>query len=86
MSYGVWRDSKTWWKLALSRYMAKKHPEKLIFNPRLIDVSEHHIRFGMRKHYGTLRLSKKNNNRSATSRVELNEIIFNLLPITSVPY
>jgi hypothetical protein len=39
--------------------MAKKHPEKLIFNPRLIDVSEHHIRFGMRKHYGTLHLSKK---------------------------
>jgi hypothetical protein len=59
MSYGVWRDSKTWWKLALSRYMAKKHPEKLIFNPRLIEVTEHHVRFGMRKHYGTLRLSKK---------------------------
>ena len=57
--YGQWRHPEIWWGLALSRYVSIKHPEKLIFNPRLIDVTEHHIRFGMRKHYGTLRLSKK---------------------------
>ena len=59
MSYGVWRDSKTWWSLALSRYMAKIHPDKLYYNPRLSEVTEHHIKFGMRKHYGVLVLSKK---------------------------
>jgi hypothetical protein len=57
--YGQCRHPKEWWGIKLELYMKKIHPDKLKYNPRLTDVMEHHIKFGMRKHYGTLYLSKK---------------------------
>jgi hypothetical protein len=57
--YGEWRHPKEWWQIQLLEYIKIKHPDRLKFNPTIISVEETHIWFGMRKHYGHLRLSKK---------------------------
>jgi len=40
-------------------YLREKHPEKLPFNPRVIEVTETHIKFGMLKHMGRFIIYKR---------------------------
>jgi hypothetical protein len=57
--YGEWRHPNEWWQIQLVEYMKVTDPEKLKFNPKIIEVNENKIVFGMKKHYGHLHLSKK---------------------------
>jgi len=45
-------------QVLLVLYIIKQHPEKIKYNPKVFYVDDKYIRFGMSKHYGTLRLSK----------------------------
>jgi len=42
------------WQRLLIRYIVRESPEKIKFNPRLIEVHSDKIIFGMEKHYGRL--------------------------------
>lgn len=42
------------WQRLLIRYIVRESPEKIKFNPRLIEVHSDKIIFGMAKHYGRL--------------------------------
>ena len=41
----------------LIKYLTKTNPDKLDFNPRVIEIHEDRVVFGMRKHYGRLYMS-----------------------------
>jgi hypothetical protein len=58
IKYGQWRHPKEWWQHALIEYIKITCPEKLIYNPTIIDISTHKIILGMKKHMGRLILSK----------------------------
>jgi len=47
------------WQSKLIEYITKTQPEKLKFNPTIIEVKDDEIIFGMEKHMGRLILSKK---------------------------
>lgn len=38
-------------------YFAVNFPEKLKFNPRIMEYNDTTVKFGMKKHYGTLSMS-----------------------------
>jgi len=40
----------------LIRHLAANHPEKLKFNPKVIEITETHIIFGLSKHMGRIHL------------------------------
>ena len=42
----------------LIQYLRENYPGKLILNPRVCEVNNTHIKFGMRKHFGVLTISK----------------------------
>ena len=42
----------------LMQYFKKSHPEKLRLNPRVLEVTKTHVKFGMQKHFGILSLHK----------------------------
>ena len=44
----------------LIRYFQKNHPEKLAFQPKVIEVKEDEVVFGMLKCMGRLRISREN--------------------------
>jgi hypothetical protein len=46
------------WQSKLIDYITKTQPEKLKFNPSIIEITDNHIIFGMEKHMGRLILSK----------------------------
>jgi len=43
----------------LMEYFRENHPEKLLFNPIVIEVTETKVKFGLLKHNGVLVLPKK---------------------------
>jgi len=47
------------WQSKLIEYITKTQPEKLKFNPKVIEVKDDVIIFGMERHMGRLTLSKK---------------------------
>jgi hypothetical protein len=47
------------WQSKLIEYITKTQPEKLKFNPKIIEVKENEIVFGMNNHMGRLIVSKK---------------------------
>lgn len=51
--------SNEYWESNLKDYINQNHPDKLKYNPRLLEVTKDHISFGMKKHMGILILSKK---------------------------
>lgn len=57
--YGKWRHPNMWWQQKLILWMKSEHEDKLHLNPKIIEVRETDIIFGMEKHYGRLVLSKK---------------------------
>lgn len=57
--YGEWRHPKEWWQIKLIEWMNIKHPDKLKNNPKVIEVSESEIIFGMSHHHGRLHLNKE---------------------------
>lgn len=42
----------------LIQYFKKSHPEKLRLNPRVLEVTKTHVKFGMQKHFGILLIHK----------------------------
>lgn len=52
-------------------YFRENHPEKLLFNPRVIEVTETHIKFGLLKHMGRMRISKRTLNTNYNQYKEL---------------
>ena len=57
--YGKWRHPKEWWQNKLIQWMESVHKDKLKRNPKIIEVRETDIVFGMKKHNGRLVISKK---------------------------
>lgn len=57
--YGQWRHPKEWWELKLIEWMRIKHPDTLKYNPKIDSITDTHIKFGMKKHYGVLRIDKE---------------------------
>jgi len=57
--YGKWRHPNEWWGIKLIEWIKIKYPDKLKNNPKIIDVTETEIVFGMKHHYGHLHLSKE---------------------------
>jgi translation elongation factor EF-1beta len=47
------------WQSKLIEHIKNTQPEKLKFNPTIIEVKDDEIIFGMEKHMGRLVLSKK---------------------------
>ncbi|WP_276979007.1 hypothetical protein [Flavobacterium filum] len=56
--YGQWRHPVEWWQNALNQYFDKMHPDKKANNPKVIEVGENSIIFGLSRHQGRLVLSK----------------------------
>lgn len=57
--YGKWRHPKEWWQIKLIQWMKSEHEDKLHLNPKIIEVRETDILFGMEKYYGNLVISKE---------------------------
>jgi hypothetical protein len=57
--YGKWRHPKEWWQNKLIQWIESVHKDKLKRNPKIVEVRETDIVFGMKKHYGRLVISKK---------------------------
>ena len=57
--YGRWRHEKEWWEIQFMKWMETKHPDKLKYNPKLINITDTEIVFGMSKHYGRLHVDKE---------------------------
>ena len=57
--YGKWRHPKEWWQNKLIQWMESVQKDKLKRNPKIIEVRETDIVFGMEKHCGKLVISKK---------------------------
>ncbi len=51
-------EDKKMWQSKLIEYITKTQPEKLKFNPTIIEVKDNQIIFGMEKHMGRFVLSK----------------------------
>jgi hypothetical protein len=51
-------QDKQVWQSKLIEYITNTQPEKLKFNPTIIEVRNNDIIFGMEKHMGRLVLSK----------------------------
>lgn len=45
-------------QVKLINYLKKTDPDKLKFNPQVIDIKEDYIIFGMNKHIGRLTIKK----------------------------
>ncbi|MFN5422513.1 MAG: hypothetical protein ACK5AO_04535 [bacterium] len=58
-AYGQWRHPENWWKTQFDKWIALKHPDKLMYNPQIIEITLDDIVFGMNKHMGRLHVSKK---------------------------
>jgi hypothetical protein len=58
-AYGRWRHPEIKWACVFSSYMKKKHPNKLIYEPKICEITKDEIRFGMKKHMGVFILSKQ---------------------------
>ena len=48
-----------YWESNLKDYITQNHPDKLKYNPKLLEVTKDYIRFGMKKHVGVLIIPKK---------------------------
>lgn len=57
--YGEWRHPKEWWQIKLTEWLKIKHPDKMKYDPKVDGVTEAHVTFGMKKHYGVLLVSKE---------------------------
>lgn len=57
--YGQWRHPELWWKIQFEYWMSLKHPDKLKFNPKIIELNQDHLVFGMQKHMGRFLVSKR---------------------------
>lgn len=55
-----WFYPKRYWQRKLINYIKLTEPEKLKYNPKLIEIKNDKVYFGMRKHYGILVIDKKN--------------------------
>jgi hypothetical protein len=58
-NYGKWLHPKAWWEGKLIRWIETEHPDKKEYNPKVIEVRENEIVFGMSKHFGRLIVSKE---------------------------
>lgn len=54
-----WLNPKKWWEIKLIKWLKLKHPEKLSFDPKILNITGTHIEFGMKKHFGILLISKE---------------------------
>jgi hypothetical protein len=50
--YGKWRHPKEWWQNKLIHWMESVRKDKLKWNPKVVEVRETDILFGMEKHQG----------------------------------
>ena len=57
--YGKWRHPKEWWQNKLIHWMESVHKDKLEWNPKIVEVKETDIIFGIEKQYGRLTISKE---------------------------
>ena len=57
--YGKHNQPKEWYQRKLVEYIKANNPEKLKFNPRVINIQNEELIFGMEKHYGRLVISLK---------------------------
>ena len=53
-----WFYPKRYWQRKLINYIKIVEPEKLKYNPTLIEVKNNKVYFGMKKHYGRLVIDK----------------------------
>lgn len=64
-TYLEWRQESypqmylDYYQMLLIRYFEKYNPNKLVFNPRVIELRYENLSFGMRKHYGILNIKKE---------------------------
>ena len=57
--YGKHNQPKEWYQRKLVEYLKVNNPEKLMFNPIVIEIQNDQLTFGMKKHYGRLVMSLK---------------------------
>lgn len=63
--YSEWRQEEHpqmglgYYQMVLTKYLKKYNPEKLVFDPKVIEFRNEEILFGMSKHKGVLQLKKE---------------------------
>lgn len=62
--YSDWRQKVhpqfilDYYQMLLKKYFETYHPDKLVFEPKVIELRSENVVFGLKKHYGVLHLGK----------------------------
>lgn len=57
--YGKHNQPLQWYQKKLIEYLKTNNPDKLKFNPKILEIKNEQIIFGMEKHHGRLTISLK---------------------------